>query len=192
MFGFYDSGYVLARLIFERLLGLVYLVAFWSTLAQFRALCGDHGLLPARRYLRAAGFRRAPSLFQLHYSDRMATVLAGLGVLLSAAVVAGMLDVVPLPVAMAIWACLWVLYLSFVHAGRTFYGFVFATGPVEVTATGEDCVAQETVVELDLDAGWNWVAWSFVYDEGDAFSHIRLASVEAPADPVLTTVPPTF
>ncbi len=75
---------------------------------------------------------------------------------------------------------------------RTFYGFVFATGPVEVTAAGDDCVAQETVVELDLDAGWNWVAWSFVSDEADAFSHIRLASVEAPADPVLTTVPPTF
>ncbi|MGW0050324.1 lipase maturation factor family protein [Nocardia cyriacigeorgica] len=132
MFGFYDSGYVLARLIFERLLGLVYLVAFWSTLTQFRALCGDHGLLPARRYLRAAGFRRAPSLFQLHYSDRMATVLAGLGVLLSAAVVAGVLDVVPLPVAMAIWACLWVLYLSFVHAGRTFYGFVWEMLLLEV------------------------------------------------------------
>ncbi|WP_454195808.1 lipase maturation factor family protein [Nocardia sp. Marseille-Q1738] len=125
MFGFYDSGYVLARLIFERLLGLVYLIAFLSTLAQFRALCGERGLLPAPRYLRAAGFRRAPSLFHLHYSDRMAAALAALGVVLSGAVVLGLTDMVPLPVAMAVWAALWVLYLSFVNAGQTFYGFVW-------------------------------------------------------------------
>ncbi|WP_330229091.1 lipase maturation factor family protein [Nocardia sp. NBC_00508] len=125
MFGFYDSGYVLARLIFERLLGLVYLIAFLSTLAQFRALCGERGLLPAPRYLRAAGFRRSPSLFHLHYSDRLADALAALGAVLSGAVVLGLTDVVPLPVAMAVWAALWVLYLSFVNAGQAFYGFVW-------------------------------------------------------------------
>ncbi|MGQ4596616.1 lipase maturation factor family protein [Nocardia sp. R6R-6] len=125
MFGFYDSGYVLARLVFERLLGLVYLIAFISTVAQFPTLCGDRGLLPAPRYLRAAGFRRSPSLLHLHYSDRLAAALAALGVVLSGAVVLGLLDRTPLPVAMAAWAVLWVLYLSFVNAGQAFYGFVW-------------------------------------------------------------------
>jgi len=31
------------------------------------------GCRAARRFLRAAGFRRAPSLFHLHYSDRFLT-----------------------------------------------------------------------------------------------------------------------
>ncbi|MEV6339753.1 lipase maturation factor family protein [Nocardia vinacea] len=125
MSGFYDSGYVLARLIFERLLGLWYFVAFLSTFAQFQALCGERGLLPAPRYLHAAGFRRAPSLFHLYYSDRLAAAVAALGVVLSGGVVLGVVDMAPLPVAMAVWAVLWVLYLSFVNAGQAFYGFVW-------------------------------------------------------------------
>ncbi|MEV6101824.1 lipase maturation factor family protein [Nocardia sp. NPDC051981] len=125
MFGFYDSGYVLARLIFERLLGLVYLVAFLSTFAQFRALCGEQGLLPAPRYLRFAGFRAAPSVFCFHYSDRFARALAALGAVGSAGVVLGVADVAPLPLAMMVWMALWALYLSFVNAGQAFYGFVW-------------------------------------------------------------------
>ncbi|RJO75127.1 lipase maturation factor family protein [Nocardia panacis] len=125
MSGFYDSGYVPARLIFDRLLGLAYVVAFLSTLAQFRALCGARGLLPAPRHLRAAGFRRTPSLFHLHYSDRLAAAVATLGLALSVGVVLGVLDLVALPIAMVIRAVLWVLYLSFVNAGSVFYGFVW-------------------------------------------------------------------
>jgi hypothetical protein len=122
---FSDPAYWLARLVFQRLLGAVYLLAFLSTLNQFRALCGERGLLPAPEFLRVAGFRRAPSLFHFRYSDRLASVAAGAGMVLSAAVVAGLPDRVPLPVAMAVWAGLWGLYLSFVNAGQTFYGFVW-------------------------------------------------------------------
>jgi hypothetical protein len=119
--------YWLARLVFQRLLGAVYLVAFVSALNQFVALAGERGLLPAPRYLRAAGFRRSPGLFHLHYSDRFARGLAMLGTALSAAVVAGVVERLPLPGAMAAWAVLWLLYLSFVNAGQTFFGFVWET-----------------------------------------------------------------
>src|SRR5947209_10181479 len=122
---FYEPGYWPARLVFERCIGLVYLVAFISTLNQFRALCGEHGLLPAPPHLRRAGVRRAPSIFHIRYSDRLATVSAGIGTVLSAAVVAGLVDGLPLWAAMVVWTALWALYLSFVHAGQMFYGFVW-------------------------------------------------------------------
>jgi len=125
MFSFYEPEYWLARLAFQRLLGVVYLVAFLSTFNQFRALCGEHGLLPARRFLKAAGTRRAPSLFHAHYSDRFARTVAATGAVLAAAVVAGAVERAPLPLNMLVWATLWVLYLSFVNAGQSFYGFTW-------------------------------------------------------------------
>ncbi len=119
--------YWLARLVFDRLLGAVYFVAFISVANQFPALAGERGLLPAPPTLRAAGVRRLPSVFHLHYSDRWARVAAGTGVAVSIAVMAGALERVPLPAAMAMWAALWVLYLSFVNAGQAFFGFVWET-----------------------------------------------------------------
>ena len=67
---FAAPGYWFARLMLERGLGLVYLVAFANALNQFPALLGEHGLLPAPRYLAQARFWDAPSLFHLGYTDR--------------------------------------------------------------------------------------------------------------------------
>ncbi len=117
----------LARLVFVRLLGLVYLVAFLSVFNQFPALCGERGLQPAPPYLRAAGFRRAPSLFHMRYSDRLARVVAAAGIVLSGAVVIGLVEQLPLAAGMAVWLALWVMYLSFVNAGQTFFGFAWET-----------------------------------------------------------------
>ena len=119
--------YWVARLVFQRLLGVVYLVAFVSAFNQFAALAGDRGLLPCRPYLRRVGFRRAPSLFHLHYSSRFARAVAVLGVALSVGVVAGVVERLPLPAAMAVWLALWALYLSFLNAGQTFFGFLWET-----------------------------------------------------------------
>lgn len=63
---FAAPDYWLARLVIQRALGAVYLVAFVVTLDQFRPLLGERGLLPVPRFLRRAGWRRAPSLFNLH------------------------------------------------------------------------------------------------------------------------------
>ena len=60
----------LVRLLFQRGLAAVYFVAFVSSLAQFPALLGEHGLMPVPDYLRRVSFRTSPSLFHYHYSDR--------------------------------------------------------------------------------------------------------------------------
>ncbi|GAA3074715.1 lipase maturation factor family protein [Streptomyces olivoverticillatus] len=75
------------------------------------------------RFTEYVPLRRAPSVFHLHYSDRFFAAWAWGGALLSAAVVAGAADAVPLWASMAMWAALWVLYLSIVNVGQTWYGF---------------------------------------------------------------------
>ncbi|MFJ2824694.1 lipase maturation factor family protein [Streptomyces toxytricini] len=113
----------LGRLVFQRALAGVYLVAFLAAALQFRALIGSRGMLPVPRYVRFVPFKRAPSLFQLHYSDRFFAGCAWTGAVLAAALAAGAGDAVPLGAAMAMWAVLWALYLSIVNVGQTWYSF---------------------------------------------------------------------
>ena len=80
-------GVWLVRCAFQRGLAAIYLVAFASAFFQFRPLLGDGGLLPVRDHLRDARFKDAPSVFHLHYSDAFFSVVALLGVALSAAAV---------------------------------------------------------------------------------------------------------
>src|SRR2546428_8374494 len=68
--------YWLARLVLQRALGAVYLVAFLVAARQFVPLLGERGLLPVPRFVAAVSFRSAPSLFHLRYSDRLAPVAA--------------------------------------------------------------------------------------------------------------------
>src|SRR6266851_3254483 len=113
----------LSRLLIERSLGAIYLLAFVVARNQFRPLLGDKGLLPVARYLRVASFKHAPSVFQLGYSDRFFGVFAWTGILLSTAVVVGLPDRGPLWLPILVWLALWLMYLSIVNVGQTFYGF---------------------------------------------------------------------
>jgi Lipase maturation factor len=115
--------YYLARLVIQRGLGVIYLVAFAVAINQFRPLLGARGLLPVPHYVRLAGWSRAPSLFTLHYSDRFLGVVAWTGAGLAALVVLGVPEQGPIGVSMLAWLILWVLYLSIVNVGQTFYGF---------------------------------------------------------------------
>ncbi|GLF92772.1 lipase maturation factor family protein [Streptomyces yaizuensis] len=120
---FGDSGYWLSRLVFQRALAAVYVVAFLTAALQFRALIGERGMLPVPAFVRRVPFRDAPSLFHWRYSDRLFAGCAWTGVALSAVLVAGAADRLPLAVAMAWWAVLWALYLSIVNVGQTWYAF---------------------------------------------------------------------
>ena len=120
-----DASGSLTRFVILRLLGLVYLVAFASLAVQYRALLGDHGLLPVARWLdlleRSAGskssaFLRDPTLFWFGHSDALMVTCAWIGAGLSLLVAAGVTNAL-------LQVILWALYLSFVHVGQEWYSF---------------------------------------------------------------------
>ena len=119
-----DSTYWLTRYVILRLLGLVYLVAFWTFVMQGLPLLGSKGLLPVAAYLERAettlGFGRAvlqlPTLFWFSASDGVLVAVALLGAALSLIVLLGYANGI-------ILLELWVLYISIVHVGQDWYSF---------------------------------------------------------------------
>jgi hypothetical protein len=155
-----------ARFVLTRGIALIYVVAFANAALQFPALLGEHGLLPAPRFLRRVRFRRAPSLFHLHYSDRALVGLSWAGVLLALALVLGVAEAAPLPVTMAAWAVLWALYLSIVNIGQEFYSFGWETLLLEAGVLaiflGNDSVAPPFLVILLF----RWLAFRLEFGAG--------------------------
>src|SRR5919108_5762128 len=119
----YGDGLWLVRLLFQRGLAAIYLIAFLVALKQFPALLGDRGLLPVPGFTQRVGFREAPSLFHWHYSDRLLATVAWLGIALAGLTLLGIPEQGPLWLSMAVWWLLWALYLSIVNVGQTFYAF---------------------------------------------------------------------
>ncbi|MGE2717037.1 lipase maturation factor family protein, partial [Mycolicibacterium litorale] len=120
---FVAPEYWLAREVLQRGVAAMYLIAFVAAARQFRALIGEHGMLPVPAYVARVPFRASPSIFHLRYSDRLFAAVCWFGAAVSAAVVAGVTGLVPLWAATVIWLALWVLYLSIVNVGQRWYGF---------------------------------------------------------------------
>lgn len=142
--------YWLARQVLQRGIAAIYLIAFVAAARQFRALIGERGMLPVPRYLARTPFRAAPSIFQLHYSDRFFALACWAGALLSAALLAGGSDLAPLWAGMLVWLLIWVLYLSIVNVGQTWYSFGWESLLLEagflVMFLGNDDIAPPVLV----------------------------------------------
>lgn len=99
------------------MLGLVYLLAFWSLGSQILGLVGHDGILPAEAYLnqirtlaaaREIGLERFhsfPTLLWINASDALLTGLCSVGVALAALVAVGVAPLIIFP-------ALWGMYLS--------------------------------------------------------------------------------
>jgi hypothetical protein len=125
--GLEAPDYWLARLVFQRALAAIYLIAFLVAARQFVPLLGERGLLPVTEFVRAVPFRSSPSLFHFRYSDGLFAAVAWGGVALAAVALLGLPDAWPIPLTMLLWAALWAAYLSIVNVGQTFYSFGWET-----------------------------------------------------------------
>ena len=138
------------RLVLERGMAVVYLIAFVCAARQFRGLIGARGMLPVPDYLAQRSFRSTPSLFHLHYSDRLFAAVCWVGAAISAAMVVGLADAVPVWTAMLLWLLLWGLYLSIVNVGQIWYSFGWESLLLEagllVVFVGNDDVAPPVLV----------------------------------------------
>ncbi|MCC9177459.1 lipase maturation factor family protein [Arthrobacter sp. zg-Y750] len=120
---FSAEGYEFARQVLQRGIAAVFLIGFLNAAAQFPALLGENGLLPAPRFLARIKGRGIPTLFRWHYSDRFLLIVAWTGAAVSALLVAGVPQSGPWWLPLAAFLLIWGLYLSIVNIGQTFYGF---------------------------------------------------------------------
>ena len=122
------TTFALPAWIFRRLLGVVYLCAFWSLLVQWRGLFGSHGILPASEYmdvvrswtaaegLGLARFHAVPTLFWISSSDAFISAVCGVGLGVSVLLSIGL-------VPMVATAAAWLAYLSLMTIGQDFLSY---------------------------------------------------------------------
>ena len=97
----------------------MYFVAFLVALNQFVPLLGEHGLLPVPEWVKQVPFRASPSIFYLFPTDTAFNAAAWFGLALSLLPLCGLAQRAGSWASAAVWAALWVLYLSFVNVGQT-------------------------------------------------------------------------
>jgi hypothetical protein len=117
------SGRLIARWIFLRALGLIYLSAFYSLARQILGLIGPDGILPAGEYLQAiaqsaghARFWYAPTLLWFSSGSHALMALSWVGIIASLLVVA---NILPRAALLICFVC----FLSFVSAAGEFSGY---------------------------------------------------------------------
>ena len=119
----HDDRYQLTSRLFLRLLALIYLAAFVSTMLEITGLVGAEGILPAGEYLARleqqlgwVGWIRFPTLFWIDHSDTSMLVACYAGCFFAVTLLIGRW---PLFSAIA----LFILYLSLVRVGQLFFNF---------------------------------------------------------------------
>ncbi|WP_423184179.1 lipase maturation factor family protein [Arthrobacter sp. NyZ413] len=120
---FEAPDYEFARQVLQRGTAVLYFIAFLSTLNQFPALLGEHGLLPVPRYVDGHRKLRRPSLFRWGYSDTLLRSVCAIGLLVSGVLVLGLPQLGPPWLPALAFLALWLLYMSVVNVGQTFYAF---------------------------------------------------------------------
>jgi len=121
----------LVRLLMQRGMAAIYVVAYIAVLHQFKPLLGEHGLLPVPAHLRESRFKGAPSIFFWRYSDRIVDGVGWVGLLLAVGALAGVTEMGPVWISVAVWLVLWALYLSIVNVGQRFFSFGWESMVVE-------------------------------------------------------------
>ncbi len=117
------TTFCFSRWLFLRVLGCIYLIAFFSLWVQIHGLVGSNGILPAEQYLAdvhqqigTRGYHLFPTLFWLNPTDACLHFLCAGGVLLSFLLIAGIFAPFTL-------VGLWGFYLSLVTVGQVFLSF---------------------------------------------------------------------
>jgi len=110
-------------------------------------------------------FWQSPSLFLLAPKDRVFLTSAWAGVLLSCAALLGIPEY-RLWSSILVWAILWLLYLSFVNVGQTFYAFgwesiLLETGFFTIFSGTIDMAPQMVIIWI-----WRWILFRVMFGAG--------------------------
>ncbi|HYN07384.1 MAG TPA: lipase maturation factor family protein [Vicinamibacterales bacterium] len=160
------SAYWFSRLVFERGLALIYLVAFVGAANQFVPLLGERGLLSVARFTQAVPLRASPSLFFFWQSDTVLRIAAWSGVALSCLILLDIPQRRGALAAAAVWTALWILYLSFVNVGQTFYGFGWESLLLEAGFLAIFLGGRTTPPSIWLGWLWAWLLFRLMFGAG--------------------------
>ena len=161
-----SRSYWYSRFTFQRALAIVYLCAFIVAANQFVPLLGERGLLPVLRFIHEIPFSDSPSVFFWFPTDRAFHLAAWLGVALSLVALTGYPERSRTGVAPAVWVVLWVLYLSFVNVGQTFYAFgweslLLEAGFLTIFAGGNMSAPSPLSIWM-----WRWLLFRIMFGAG--------------------------
>jgi hypothetical protein len=160
------TEYWRSRWLFERALAGIYLVAFAAAAVQFVPLLGEHGLEPVARWIAEVPFKRSPSLFYLFPKDIAFRSAAWLGIGLSVAALSAWPPRLGTWASVIIWTAMWLLYLSFVNVGQTFYGFGWETLLCEVGFFAIFAGGSSTAPSLWLNWIYRWMLFRLMFGAG--------------------------
>src|SRR5258705_8515183 len=158
--------YWYSRFLFERSLALMSLVAFAVAATQFVPLLGDRGLLPVSRFTQFVPFRASPSLFFLSPTDTAFRIGAWAGIALALLALSAWPQQRGTVTAAMVWGALWLLYLSFVNVGQTFYGFGWETLLLEAGFLAIFLGGSATTPSAWLVWMYGWVLFRLMFGAG--------------------------
>jgi hypothetical protein len=160
------AEYWYSRWLFERSLAAIYLVAFIAAARQFVPLLGEHGFEPIGRWVQQVPFRASPSLFYLFPRDGALQACAWLGIALSTLALSAFPQRMGPGTTATVWMLLWMLYLSFVNVGQTFYGFGWETLLCEVGFFTIFAGASRAAPNMWLIWIWRWTLFRLMFGAG--------------------------
>jgi len=165
------GSYWLTRVLFLRSLGCLYAVAFSIGLAQNEYLIGEKGLMPALLYL--ARLRKShgeADVWSLFLSNPtifwfISPTATSLNMVAIAGSVLSILLIIKGASNVPLMALLWLLYLSIVNVGQTFYSFgwesqLLETGFLAIflcPITSTERFPKWTVAPLVCIFGYRWL-----------------------------------
>ncbi len=129
-------------------------------------LLGEHGLEPVGRWIAQVPFTASPSLFYLLPKDSVFQAAAWLGLVLSAVSLAALPQRAGNAASSIVWGVLWVLYLSFVNIGQTFYSFGWETLLCEAGFFTIFAGASRTAPNRWLNWIYRWLLFRLMFGAG--------------------------
>jgi hypothetical protein len=160
------DNYWLTRLVLQRGLAIVYLIGFIAVIHQFKPLLGEHGLLPVPQFVKQVRFTESPSIFFWFPTNFAFDLFGWIGVALSLFALWGFSEKFGNLASAATWGALWLIYLSFVNVGQTFYAFGWETLLLEAGFLAIFLGSEKTTPSFLVILLFNWLLFRVMFGAG--------------------------
>lgn len=160
------DNYWMTRLVIQRGLAFVYLIAFIAVIHQFKPLLGERGLLPVPQFVKQVRFTKSPSIFFWFPTNSAFDLFGWIGIALSLFAISGFSEKFGNLISAATWGALWLIYLSFVNVGQTFYAFGWETLLLEAGFLAIFLGSEKTTPSFLVILLFNWLLFRLMFGAG--------------------------